>query len=54
MLTESFVVVLLVGVMAYICLRRGRQSMSMSILPLALSPLFNIFGYWASNTLNLS
>lgn len=54
MVTESIVVIVLTLVLSYLYVRRGKRAIAISILPLAVLPLFCIAGYLLRNRLPMS
>lgn len=46
MLVESFVVLILILVISYFCVRSGNRGTGLSILPLLILPSFYLSGFW--------
>lgn len=54
MVTESIVVIVLTLILSYLYVRRGKRAIAVSILPLAVLPIFCILGYLLRSRLPMS
>lgn len=54
MVTESIVVVVLTLLIAYLYMRRGKQGLAASILPLAVLPMVCLVGYFLRQRLPIA